>query len=92
MTTIHMDVDAVRGIQSKLTQLRESIQRIVQSTNATMSGLPPHWRSNSADQFYAEYNDSMGEISGLIGRLGEITAGLASEIEKYEQMAENFGD
>jgi uncharacterized protein YukE len=92
MTTIHMDIDAARGVQNQLEKLHGSIQRIVQSTNATISGLPPHWRSHSADQFYGEYHECMGEISGMLGRLTEIAAALASEIDSYERMAEKFGD
>ena len=92
MTTIHMDIDAARSVQNQLEKLHGSIQRIVQSTNATISGLPPHWRSHSADQFYAEYHDSMGEISGILGRLSEVAAALSSEIDNYERMAENLAD
>ena len=92
MTTIHMDINAARGVQSNLEKLRESIERIVHSTNAKISGLPPHWRSASADQFYAEYQDSMGEISGLLGRLNEVTAAIAAEIDNYERIAQSLSE
>ena len=92
MTTIHMDIDAMRGVQNDLEKLRGSIERIVQSTNGVVSGLPQHWRSQSADQFYAEYHESMGEISGLLGRLSEITSALGSEISSYERIAAELSD
>jgi uncharacterized protein YukE len=92
MTTLRMDVDAARSIQRDLVKLHDSIQRIIRSPNSTVSGLPPHWRSNSADQFYAEYQKSMGEISGVLSKLSEVASAISSEIDSYERMAERLSD
>jgi uncharacterized protein YukE len=92
MTTIHMDVDAARNVQHELERLHDSIQRIVNSTNTTVSSLPSNWRSEATNQFMAEYQDSMGEISGILGRLQEAISGISSAIADYERMADRLGD
>ena len=92
MATIHMDIDAARSVQNKLEKLHDSIQRIVNSTNASVSGLPQHWRSNAANEFMAEYQDSIGEITGILGKLRETISGISSAIQDYERMADKLGD
>jgi len=87
-----MDIDAARSVQRDLVKLHGSILRIVQSTNGKISGLPPHWRSNSADRFFEQYYRSMGEVSGILGKLEEITSEIESAINEYERIAAKLSD
>jgi uncharacterized protein YukE len=92
MTTIHMNVNAARGIKRELLKLRDSIQRIVQSTNSTVLGMPQHWRGGSANQCMELYQDSISRITGVLEPLGEIAAEIEEAIQYWESVAERLSD
>lgn len=92
MKKIHMDVEEVREVKNNLLKLSESIQYIVQSTNGTIDSLPVHWRSPATDEFMGEYADSLSKISGILGPLGDMAAGLEEAIAEWERAAARLSD
>jgi WXG100 family type VII secretion target len=82
-----MDIEAVRAIQRKLRELQGQILNDIRRPNVTVANLQPNWRGNSANEFFALYNTSSGNISRIAGKLAEIAEELGEEIEKYERVA-----
>lgn len=92
MTTIHMNINAARNVQRDILRLRESIQRITQSMNTTVMGLPQHWRAASADQCMELYQDSLSRITGILEPLSEIAAEIEDAIEYWQSVADRLSD
>jgi uncharacterized protein YukE len=96
MTEIHMNISAARRVQRDIIRLRESIQRIVQksnsSTNAMFYGHKPAWRGDSASEFQGLYQDSISNITGILGPLGEIASEIEEAIEYWESVARRLSD
>lgn len=92
MTTIFMDVEAMRSIKKRLLELKADILRDIQTPATTVSGLHPDWRSNSANEFYTLFGDSAGNIKSIAKKLDEIADEIGDEIRNWERMADRLSD
>lgn len=92
MTTINMDVDAMRSIKRRLLELKADILRDIRPPMAAVSGLHSDWRSHSADEFYALFGDSAGSIKSIAEKLDELADEIGDEIRNWERMADRLSD
>lgn len=93
MATIHLDVEAARALQKRLVKLQGSILRDIQKPNITVADIfQPDWRSTSADEFFALYNESSGRIWKWPRKLGEIARELEIEINQWESLADHLAN
>jgi len=92
MTTIHMDVNAMRRIQHSLSAIPGQIQNKVMPLRRNHQGLSHDWVANSANEYFDYYADFDRNIARLLNRLNDLAAELSSEIARWEQMDKGFGD
>lgn len=87
---LHMDVEAVRSVQSRIMGLQSQIEGLMQPLNATIANLPLHWQANSANEFYGEYEELRSSIASVLETLEELASELSAEIAAWERMAEKL--
>ncbi len=90
MTTIHMDVDAMRRVQHSLRGLQGQIQDRIMPLRRNAQGLPQSWIANSANEYFDYYAEFDTYISSLIERLGDMASELSAEIARWERMDDGF--
>lgn len=90
MTTIHMDVDAMRRIQHSLVVIQGQIQDRVIPLRQNFQALPPSWIAQSANEYFDYYSEFDTYINGLIERLGDMASELSGEIAAWERMDDGF--
>jgi len=86
MTTIHMDVEAMRRIQNDLMEIQGQIQNKVLALRRNYHGLPNIWVGNSANEYFDHYSEFDSNVINIVERIGEITSELSVEIANYESM------
>ncbi|MCG3146419.1 MAG: WXG100 family type VII secretion target [Anaerolineales bacterium] len=92
MTTLHMDIEAMLRVQRGILDIQTKIRERVQALRSNYQGLPPHWMSNSANEYFDHYAEFDGNINTIVERLGEIASELSVEIAHYESLDKGFGD
>jgi len=92
MKSMYMDVDAMRIIKKKILQLKAEILRDIRPPMTTVAGLHRNWRSHSADEFYALFGDSAGNIKNIAEKLDELADEIGDEIRNWKRMADRLSD
>ena len=91
MTTVHMDIEAVRRIQHDLEDAREQIQDRLRPLKRINQNLHADWIATSANEYASYFNDIESRLSRITDRLDEIASGLSAEIANYENMDKKLG-
>jgi WXG100 family type VII secretion target len=86
MTTIHMDIEAMRRIQNELMEIQGQIQNKVLALRRNYQGLPNAWIGSSANEYFDHYTEFDGNVTNIVERIGEIASELSAEIANYENM------
>jgi len=85
-----MDIDDAKRVKRRLREAHDSIQTIVNSTNAVISGVPQYWQGDSARLFMQRYQNSISKINAILRPLRKIASDLDDEIDRMERIAERF--
>ncbi len=92
MTTIHMDIEAMRRIQNDLNDIQGHIQNKLQALRRNYQGLPDSWISNSANEYFDYYTEFDGNVKKIMDKISDIASELSAEIANYETMDKGLGD
>jgi uncharacterized protein YukE len=88
MTTLHMDVDTCRSVQSGMTNTQTQINDIMESLTAFVNEMQEGlWLSDSATEFYSLFGQWQRSTAGILGDLGSMASRLQGEIDDWEAAA-----
>ena len=91
MTTIHMDIEAMRRIQNDLNYISGHIQNKLQALRRNHQGLPNNWISNSANEYFDYYAEFEGNVKSIMDKISDIASELSAEVTNYESMDKGLG-
>lgn len=87
MSTLHMEVETARSAQSTIANTQQQLLAMLQSMTSTVNGLQPAWMGNSAQEFFANYEQWRGSMNSLLDQLATLASRLQNEINEWEAMA-----
>lgn len=91
MAVLHMEVDACRavaaGMQTTQGQMEASTTAMLSSINSMVGSA---WIAPGANQYQASFQQWQGAVARLLEALKEMSVGLESEIQEWEQVSSSF--
>jgi uncharacterized protein YukE len=92
MATLHMDVESVRGTQSKMLSEKEAmLGELTSLTGQINNTVGSTWIGNSATEFQTQYEQLRSQITQQLETLEELANTLQSEITQWEEMSARMG-
>jgi uncharacterized protein YukE len=86
--TLHMDVNAVSGVQTKmgsnLADIVLKMKEITSSVNSIRNSTG--WVGQSADTFFTQYETLQKDVEGKLTTLTDLAASLKKEITEWTNM------
>lgn len=91
MTTLYMDIIAMRKIRRDLEEMRGQIQNRIQTLRRINQGLNNDWVGNSANEYLNRFNQIDARLAKISQRMDDIASELSVEIANWESIDRKFG-
>lgn len=92
MTTLYMDVSAMRAIQRELEKAASQIESQLVLLRRNNQALHQNtWIANSANQYHAQFSELTARLSNIAKGLRATSSELSAEIARWESMDKTFG-
>jgi uncharacterized protein YukE len=92
MTTLYMDVSAMRAIQRELEKAAREIERQLVLLRRDNQILHQNtWIANSANQYHAQFSDLTARLNNIAKDLQATSSEISAEIAHWENMDKKFG-
>lgn len=92
MTTLYMDVSAMRAIQRELEKAAREIERQLVLLRRDNQILHQNtWIANSANQYHAQFSDLTARLNNIAKDLQATSSEISAEIAHWESMDKKFG-
>jgi len=92
MTTLHMEVEVARSTQQTMDQsyqeMAASLQKMQSAVNNLRGGA---WQGNSANEFFAQYDQLHSQLKNLCDQLMQLSTRLQGEVVEWETAASKLG-
>ncbi len=87
MTTLYMDVEAMRDAKSAFMDLQNVLFQMVGEADSIVAMIETFWEAPSEVDFYNQYLEIKSDLLGKLDSVAELTSLLSNEIQEWEDAA-----